>query len=135
MHFLLMPKYSSSGKVNSKFLISSRHDLSSRIRQMDWVGIPPCCMDLLLDAGQEPFAFGQGQPQADQVGEIIRPGDLQDINAVFFPSAPSLTSLTIQATLSYLTENRPENPLSVWYPQPRDTAVLSRPGRGGECGS
>jgi hypothetical protein len=41
--------------------------------------------DLLLDAGQEPLAFGQGQPQAGQVGEITRPGDLQDIGAVFFP--------------------------------------------------
>ena len=40
--------------------------------------------DLLLDAGQEPLAFGQGQPQAGQVGEIIRPDDLQDISAVFF---------------------------------------------------
>ena len=52
---------------------------------MDWVGIPPCCMDLMLDAGREPLALGQGQPQAGQVGEIIRPGDLQDISAVFFP--------------------------------------------------
>jgi hypothetical protein len=40
--------------------------------------------ELPLDAGQEPLAFGQGQAQAGQVGEVARPGDLQDIGAVLF---------------------------------------------------
>src|SRR4051812_7907803 len=38
--------------------------------------------ELLLDAGQEPLAFGQGQAEAGQVGEVAGPGDPQDIGAV-----------------------------------------------------
>ena len=44
--------------------------------------------DLLLNTGQELLALGQGQAQAGQVGEVARPGDLQDIGAVFFPLSP-----------------------------------------------
>src|SRR4051795_13086690 len=40
--------------------------------------------DLLLDAGQQPLALGQGQAQAGQIGEVIGPGDPHDIGAVFF---------------------------------------------------
>ena len=40
--------------------------------------------ELLLDAGQEPLAFGQGQAQAGQVGEVPGLADLQDIGAVLF---------------------------------------------------
>jgi hypothetical protein len=38
--------------------------------------------DLPLQAGQELLALAQGQAQAGQVGEIVGPGDPQDIGAV-----------------------------------------------------
>src|SRR4051794_37235986 len=38
--------------------------------------------DLLLNTGQELLALGQGQAEAGQVGEVVGPGDPQDIGAV-----------------------------------------------------
>jgi hypothetical protein len=40
--------------------------------------------DLLLHASQELLALGQGQTQAGQIGQIVGPGDLHDLGAVFF---------------------------------------------------
>ena len=40
--------------------------------------------DLPLDAGQEPLALGQGQAQAGQIGEVVRPGDPHDLRAALF---------------------------------------------------
>jgi hypothetical protein len=40
--------------------------------------------DLPLHASQELLALGQGQTQAGQIGEVVRPGDLHDVGAVFF---------------------------------------------------
>src|SRR4051812_234908 len=37
--------------------------------------------DLLLDAGQEPLAFGQGQSQIGDVDEAIGPANLHDVRA------------------------------------------------------
>ena len=45
-----------------------------------------------------------------QVGEVIGPGDPHDVGPVLRPSAPRLTSLTIQATLPLPQRKyRPEN--------------------------
>ena len=41
--------------------------------------------DLLLQAGQEPLALGQGQTQGGQVGEVVGLGDPQDVGAVLLP--------------------------------------------------
>src|SRR4051794_21648675 len=40
--------------------------------------------DLLLNTGQELLALGQGQAEAGQVGEVVGPGDPQDIGAALF---------------------------------------------------
>src|SRR3954454_12733917 len=45
--------------------------------------------DLLLEASQEFLALGQGQTQAAQIGEVLGPGEPQDVGAVFFPVSSS----------------------------------------------
>src|SRR5271166_3030824 len=41
--------------------------------------------DLLLQAGQEPLALGQGQTQGGQVGEVVGLGNPQNVGAVLLP--------------------------------------------------
>src|SRR3954463_12953874 len=77
------------------------------------------------DAGQEPLAFGQGQAQAGQVGEVPGLGDLQDIGAV-------LLSLGSEAHQSHGPGHAASTPtgkpareyrLPLSHPQSRDNPV------------
>jgi hypothetical protein len=49
--------------------------------------------DLPLNAGQEPFALGQGQAQAGQIGKVVGLGDPHDIGAAFFALGPDAHQL------------------------------------------
>src|SRR4051795_7765036 len=98
--------------------------------------------ELLLDAGQEPLAFGQGQAHAGQVGEVPGLGDLQDIGAVLFslgseahqshdPSHVASTPTEKPAREYRLPLSRPQsrdNPLSEWQNQAKGThaALMNR---------
>ena len=65
---------------------------------------------LLLDASQELLALGQAQTQAGQIGKGVGLAIRMTSVLCSSPSAPMLTSLTIQATLPLpQREYRPEN--------------------------
>ena len=84
-----------------------------------------CGDDLLLHTGQEPLALGQGQPQAGQVGEVVGPGDLQNVGAVLRPVSPDThQSYDPGHVVSTLRGHRPKIPLSVSHPQSRDGPAL-----------
>ncbi len=66
--------------------------------------------DLPLDAGQEPLALGQAQTQGGQIGEVVGLAIRMTSVLRSSPSAPMLTSFTIQATLPLpQRENGPES--------------------------
>jgi hypothetical protein len=76
--------------------------------------------DLLLAVGQQPLPCGPGQLQLDDITEIIRPADLQDVSALFLtvssgfhqPHNPSHAPTPDQRSDQKLPLRRPHLPIS-----------------------
>src|SRR5437588_4957998 len=69
-----------------------------------------CGNDLLLETRQQPFPFGQGQPQIGDIAEVVGPIDGHDVNRLLLIVGPGF--------------HQPHNPSHAFTSDPRADAKL-----------